>query len=224
MIESTGGTPPPQSTPVPYKRSVKNFVLDRRFQFKYTGLIVLASGLIFGATEYAIYDKVRENSELAGLTDDPAMAAQLRRELEAEDRKVLLQLVGLWFALVSVLSVVGILATHRIVGPIYVVDRYIQRIKNGEPIHPRPLRRGDEFQALYHHVNEMAMTLRQERVQDAEALEVMLHRIAVRLEALEQLGGESGALAARLNEELATAHRLAREKRAWLNVPGESES
>lgn len=220
MTEPVKTPIPAEGTPGPrYKRSVKNFVLDRTFQFKYTGMIVLASGLIFGATEYAIYDKVRENSELAGLTDDPAMAAQLQQELEAEDRKVLLKLVGLWLALVSSLTVVGILATHRIVGPVYVVDRYIQRIKNGEPVHPRPLRRGDEFQSLYNHVNEMATTLRQERMHEAEALEIMVQRISVRLESLEKLSGEAAEIANRLREELATARRLARDKRAWLNEP-----
>lgn len=208
------GTPRPR-----YKRSVKNFVLDRGFQLKYAGMIVLAGGLVFGATEYALYDKVRENSELAGLTDDPAMAAQLSAELEAEDRKVLMMLVGLWLLLVVLLGVVGILATHRIVGPIYVVDRYIQRITQGEAVHPRPLRRGDEFQSLYNHVNDMAIRLRKERVQEAEALEVMLERISVRLETLDTLGGEAGEAARRLREELGTARELVRQKRAWLAEP-----
>jgi len=208
------GTPPPR-----YKRSVKNFVIDRTFQFKYTGMIVLAGALIFGATGYAVYDKVRENSELAALTDDPAMTERLQAELQAEDHKVLMKLVGLWLALVTSLSIVGILATHRIVGPIYVVDRYIQLIRNGQPIYPRPLRRGDEFQSLYRHVNEMATALREERQHEAEALEVMLQRIAVRLEALERHGGEVAIAAHKLTEELQTARRLARDKRAWLSEP-----
>lgn len=211
---------PAEGTPRPhYKRSMRNFLLDRGFQLKYTLMIALAGGIIFGATEYKLYDKVRENSELAGLTDDPTMAAQLQAELDAEDRKVLVTLVSLWLVLVAALFVVGILATHRIVGPIYVVDRYIQRIKNGEPVYPRPLRRGDEFQQLYNHVNEMATTLRSERLREAETLEVVLERVSVRLELLQKAGGEAAEQAGRLSEELAGVRELVKQKRAWLNKP-----
>jgi len=210
---TAGGTRPR------YKRNVKNFLLDRRFQLKYAGMVVLAGGLVFGATEFALYEKVRENSELVGLTDDPAMAAQLSAELVAEDQKVLMMLVGLWLLLVVLLGVVGILATHRIVGPIYVIDRYIQRITRGEAVHPRPLRRGDEFQLLYKHVNDMAARLREERVQEALALEEMLARIGARLETLDALGLEAGEAARSLREELGTARELARQKRAWLAEP-----
>ncbi len=206
-----------QETPgLRHKRSFRNFLLDARFQLKYTGLIVLAGGLLFGGMEYRFYDKVRENSELAGLTDDAAMAHELEEKLAEEDQKVLLALVGSWLALVSMMFVVGIFATHRIIGPIYVVDRYIQRIKNGQPVHPRPLRRGDEFQQLYNHVNEMATSLRNERLRDTEALELMLSRMSIRLENLANLGGEAGEQAAKLNEELAAARELVQQKRAYL--------
>ena len=53
----------------------------------------------------------------------------------------------------------------------------------------------------------------------AEALEIMVQRISVRLESLEKLSGEAAEIATRLREELATARRLARDKRAWLNEP-----
>lgn len=218
----TGAGLPAQESPRPrYKRSMRNFLLDRRFQLKYTLMIALSGGLLFGTMEYFFFDKVRENSELAGLTDDPAMAAELEQKLAEEDQKVLMTLVGFWLALVAMMLVVGILATHHIVGPIYVVDRYIQRIRNGQPVYPRPLRRGDEFQTLYNHVNEMAHTLRDERIHESEALELMLSRLSVRLETLSKMGGEAAELATRLDEELAAVRTIVRQKKTWLSQPEE---
>lgn len=215
----SNGLGAPQETPAPrYKRSLRNFLLDPRFQLKYTGMIVLAGGLLFGGMEYRFYDKVRENSELAGLTDDPAMARELEEKLAEEDRKVLLALVGSLLALLGGLSLLGILATHRIVGPIYVVDRYVQRVKDGKPVHPRRLRRGDEFQELYNHVNEMATALRDERLREAEALEVMLSKLTVRLEVLTRQGGEAAEQATRMAEELSAARELLAARRAYLNA------
>lgn len=199
-----------------YKRSYRNLLLDRQFQLKYTTLIMLAGGLIFGTMEFFFYDKVRENSELAGMSDDPVMAAQLSAELEAEDRKVLLQLIGFWLAVVGALGVVGILATHRIVGPIYVVDRYIQFIAAHKPIYPRPLRRGDEFQDLYRHVNELAVALKSDRQREAEVLETMLARIEVRLESLTRLQGESAEIAGKLAADLSSVREIVAQHRVYL--------
>jgi hypothetical protein len=200
-----------------YKRSYRNFLLDRQFQLKYTFMIMLAGGLLFGTMEFFFYDKVRENSELAGMSDDPEMAAQLSAELAEEDRKVLLQLIGFWLNLEAQLAVIGILATHRIVGPIYVVDRYIQRIKDGIPIFPRPLRRGDEFQDLYRHVNELAIALKQDRHNEAVVLETFLARVEVRLEALEKVGGDPAEIARRLAEDLQVVREILHQNRAYLS-------
>ncbi len=209
-----------------YKRSLRNLLLDRRFQLKYTLAIVLAGGVLFGTMEAFFYDEVRQNSELAFVENselalaDPAFAADMQAQLLAEDRKVLLVLVGFWLALVSTLFVVGILATHRIVGPLYVMDRYIRRIKDGRAVHARPLRRGDEFQNLYNHINEMAETLRADRTAEVEALQRVLNRAEVRLEAL-RARPDGADLAAALDEDLAPIRALIEKKRGWLLLPDE---
>jgi methyl-accepting chemotaxis protein len=203
-----------------YKRSLRNLLLDRRFQLKYTLAIVLAGGVLFGAMEALFYDEVRQNSELAIMTPDAAFAAEMQAQLLAEDRKVLLILVGFWLALVATLFVVGILATHRIVGPLYVMDRYIRRIKDGRAVHARPLRRGDEFQNLYNHINEMAESLRADRLAEVEALQRVLDRAEVRLESLRTRPG-GAELATALDEDLEPIRALVQKKRGWLLLPDE---
>jgi hypothetical protein len=203
-----------------YKRSLRNLLLDRRFQLKYTLAIVLAGGVLFGTMEAFFYDEVRQNSELAMVTPDASFAAEMQAQLLAEDRKVLLILVGFWLALVSTLFVVGVLATHRIVGPLYVMDRYIRRIKDGRAVHARPLRRGDEFHNLYNHINEMAETLRADRTVEVETLQRVLIRAEVRLQAL-RARPDGAELAAAIDEDLEPIRALVQKKRGWLLLPDE---
>lgn len=201
-----------------YKRSVRNFLLDRRFQLKYTLFIVLSGGLLFGTMEGLFYDEVRQNSELAVLDPGDEFSAGLREELAAEDRKVLLILVSFWLALVAALFVVGITATHRIVGPLYVMDRYIRRIRDGHAVYPRPLRQGDEFQTLYQHVNEMAESLRNERTSELEALTRCLDRVQFRLDSMRGTP-DLAELATGLEADLAVLRELVDKKREWLGLP-----
>lgn len=203
-----------------YKRRFRNFLLDRRFQLKYTLMIVLAGGLIFGSMEYLFYAKVEENSELVGLGEDNEFAAELSAELEDADREILLRLAAFWLALVSLLFIVGVLATHRIVGPIYVVNRYVKMIREGKPIHPRPLRRGDEFQELHRNVHEMAQALRDERDHDLEAVQRVLETISVRLGALPDGSAEEAkAFTEHLLADLEPLRELIKAKRAYLDAP-----
>ncbi|HPB97525.1 MAG TPA: HAMP domain-containing protein, partial [Polyangiaceae bacterium] len=42
------GTPNPSVSPPPYKRRARNYLLDPRFQLKYTGLLVLVALFLSG--------------------------------------------------------------------------------------------------------------------------------------------------------------------------------
>lgn len=230
------------------KRSLRNLLLDRRFQLKYASVIALTGGVIFAVMGWLFFDKVRENSQLAAIDDmaaaappasapsvkierepmvppdAPATAADadfsfqqaLMERLEKEDDPILWRLAAFWLILVAALFVVGILATHRIVGPIYVVDMYVRKIMAGEPVRPRALRRGDEFQALFLRVNEMAHRLRDERTHDIAVLETCMQRLRARLDTIGD--GQVGArdLAHWLEEDLSGVRDLADGKRRYI--------
>ena len=125
--------------------------------------------------------------------DQGAFENELENRLAEGDSKLLWRLVICWLVLVVMLFVLGILVTHRIVGPLYVVDRYLGRIIAGEPVRFRPLRKGDEFQALFERVKELANQLDRERAEDVSTIEAAL--TAVRQHAR---GADPEALAAAL--------------------------
>lgn len=140
---------------------------------------------------------------------------ELRDQLDKQDAPILWWLAGSLLVLVTALFLIGILATHRIVGPIYVVNMYVRKIMAGEPVRQRALRKGDEFQQLFDDVNEMAAALTDERRNDVERVERALTMLTARVEGLE---GEitRAQLLAWLDDCLASAREMVEEKRRYV--------
>lgn len=109
--------------------------------------------------------------------DGEAFQDELEERLDEDDRGLLWKLVLGCLELVLALFALGILVTHRIVGPLYVVDRYLRRIIAGERVRFRPLRKGDEFQGLFERVQELAAQLDRERAHDVATIETALDAI-----------------------------------------------
>lgn len=145
---------------------------------------------------------VEAPTESAGVFED-----ELEQRLAEGDTRLLTRLVICWAVLVLMLFLLGILVTHRIVGPLYVVDRYLARIIAGDPVQFRPLRKGDEFQALFERVQELAAQLDRERAHDVATIEgalraVRQHARGADPEALAQALAPLEALAAERGVEL----------------------
>lgn len=68
-MNSSAPSAAPSQAPVRYKRSIKNFVIDARFQFKYTGIMValtvLVSAVLVGFLWKTSNDVVRQGHEVA---------------------------------------------------------------------------------------------------------------------------------------------------------------
>lgn len=165
-----------------HKRSLRNLLLDRRFQLKYAGAIALSGGLIFGGLGLMVDQQVRHNTELTAL-DTPAdpFEAELQSRLAAEDAELRWTLLLFWLAVVLLLFAVGIAATHRIVGPVYVVERHLAELAAGQRLDMRPLRQGDEFQRLFSRVAALAQQLEAGRSADAERIERAVSALTGRL-------------------------------------------
>ena len=76
------------------QRKLKNYLLDRRFQLKYTGMVLLVTIAVASVLGYIAYDFSKGQTEaftaqLAAQPDlDEATAADLEQFANAEDRKV----------------------------------------------------------------------------------------------------------------------------------------
>ncbi len=148
---------------------------------------------------------------------DDAFARELAEQLRHEDQSVLWLLGVFSVALVLTLFLVGILATHRIVGPIHVVERMIEQVMAGQPITKRKLRRGDEFVDLFNQVNQLAEALTDERRHDVERVDRALQALQVKVAKMTGVVDRE-ELRSWIDEALAPAREIVEEKRSYVHT------
>jgi len=159
------------------QRKIRNYLLDRHFQLKYTGMVLLVTVSVASGLGYVAYRFSRGQTEALAahiaaqpdLDDDTAM--DLERFAEQEDRKIRNAIVAGVLLLTLALGVTGIIVTHRVVGPAYRMKRLIEHVGDGKLEITTGIRKGDELQELYHSFAQMVESLRDQRAEEIEQLE-----------------------------------------------------
>jgi hypothetical protein len=128
--------------PRQYRRSV--LLIDPQFQLKYTGLVVALGAIISIICAYFIYRAYNENTQLLELSE--AVGAEISRR---ESTTIVTVVVAFVVLEIVALGFWGILVTHRIAGPIFIISRYVRILKDGSYPDMRPLRDGDEMKSFF---------------------------------------------------------------------------
>ncbi len=155
----------------------RTFVVDRRFQLKYTALLVAIGGIVTGLFGLMVYLSHRQ---LDGAVRETfgQLGVPLPAELELHFReagKTLLWLVVAVTVLMAVtLGLFGILVTHRVAGPVWVISRYVSALADGRYPRMRPLRRNDELKAFFERFQHAVEALRRREAAEADRLEQIL--------------------------------------------------
>ena len=176
------------------QRKLKNYLLDRRFQLKYTGMVLLVTVAVASVLGYLAYDFSKGQTEaftaqLAAQPDlDEATASELEQFAQQEDRRVRNAIILGVLLMSLALGLTGILVTHRVVGPAYRMKRLFAHVGEGRLEVTTGIRKGDELQDLYRSFAEMVESLRDQRGEDIERLERTVR-------ALEAGGAESAQVA-----------------------------
>lgn len=191
-----------------HARRKKSYLLDPRFQLKWTGylvavvLVVMTGlGIIIGRTAVRAadtaslavaqaeraYEESKANSILARRSvelaagDNPTLQAVMDESLKEVDtqseknlsevkqrqadilrdrRNLQLLLGGAGVALLLLLVLMGVVITHRIVGPVHKMKRLLRRVSTGRLVIEERLRRGDELEDLFDTFLQMTYSLR----------------------------------------------------------------
>ena len=165
------------------QRKVRNYLLDRRFQLKYTGMVLLVTVAVAGVLGYVAYDFSKGQTQaftaqLAAQPDlDPETADDLERFAKQEDRRVRNAIIAGVVLMALALGMTGIVVTHRVVGPAYRMRRLFQHVGEGHLRVTTGIRKGDELQELYRSFAEMVESLREQRAEDIERLEDTLAKM-----------------------------------------------
>lgn len=172
--------PIPKNAGPPPKRRLRNYLLDPRFQLKYTGMVVGVTVLVAAVLGWFAYDYSRGQTESMTITlamqPDlaPEVASDLEGWAEAQDRKVLMGIVGGILFLALALGITGILVTHKLVGPAYKLKLLFGRIESGKLQLAGRLRKGDELQDVFEAFANMVEALRAAQEREVAELDAAI--------------------------------------------------
>ncbi len=141
-----------------HKRHLKNFLINPRYQLRYiiwlttTGLfLVLINGII-------AYSYIKEN--YITLVDLSPMTDEAKSQMYTELHHLILALSLTSILFLVIVSLLGIVLSHRTAGPLYHFKRVFDEVKKGK-VHQRVrLRPGDEFQDVAKSFNDMMESLK----------------------------------------------------------------
>ncbi|MBL8603931.1 MAG: hypothetical protein JNK72_18535 [Myxococcales bacterium] len=229
-----------QGAPAKPRRKIRNYLIDPRFQLRYTAILVGASVILLTVLGAAVWragavaaNEARSAVDLATLAsnqaeralresqtanhalrlqrlaqaaDDPSLARAIESELAQSDavarenlREVGTQrdrafaqrdridrdrlafrrlLVGGGALFALVLAALGIIFTHRVVGPVYRFKQLFWKVGRGDLEITERLREGDELQDLFEAFVTMVASLRANQAREVAALEVVLKRFS----------------------------------------------
>ena len=162
------------------QRRMRNYLIDRRFQLKYTGMVLLVTVTVAGGLGYLAYGFSRGQTEAltAQIMAQPDLAADTASDLEEfaqqEDRNIRNAIFAGVLLLTLALGLTGIIVTHRVVGPAYRMRRLFAHVGEGKLEITTGIRKGDELQELYHSFADMVESLRDQRAEEIEQLEETL--------------------------------------------------
>jgi hypothetical protein len=147
------------------KISRRTYVIDRGFQLKYTLLLVGAGAfvsLLFGGMMYVTH--VNAARELV-------VPDSVHQELARIESTLLVLMATVSVLMAAALGLFGILITHRVAGPVYVMSHYITVLARGRYPIMRQLRKSDELREFFQQFQDALDLLRAREAEEARNLE-----------------------------------------------------
>jgi hypothetical protein len=159
------------------KRKIRNFLIDRRFQLGWVARVAIVTALILGAMGYFLFNTLAESTDMMvaqtlGVEGLAPSAQQAFIEQGARDKwsTVIVLVCGLVGILV-VLSLMTIVATHKIAGPAYKMKKLLSEIDGDHLQLWAKLRKGDELHDMFEQLEEMLRRLREARHREVAEIE-----------------------------------------------------
>ncbi len=134
-------------------RKLRNFLINPQYQIKYIFWTTLSGLFLILCNIFVFYHFVSENYKI--LVDLSPMEDEAKTQLYRELHRILFLMGGFSIFFVIVVSLLGLVLSHRTAGPMFQFKRVFQSIQSGNldtRIHLRPK---DDFQDVAHECNRM---------------------------------------------------------------------
>jgi nitrogen fixation/metabolism regulation signal transduction histidine kinase len=160
-----------------HRRQLRNYLLDRKYQLRYTLIMVVISSLLTAGLGYFWYQQMRETSRSVEVRDmgmSEEVALQIREQMANQDRMRLLVLVGFGVLVAFAMAGYGIVLTHKVAGPLFKMSRYMHDVKEGKLGQVYDLRRGDHLVDFFDGFKQMHTALRKQAEMDLATLDEVI--------------------------------------------------
>jgi nitrogen fixation/metabolism regulation signal transduction histidine kinase len=176
MASPAQAVPQPQGQPP--KRRLRNYLLDARFQLKYTGMVVAVTLVVATILGTVAYQQSHAQTEM--MTINLAMAGEtadfIEQTAREADQQLLLMIFGGIALLVLSLGLTGIVVTHRVVGPAFKMKSLFRHVADGHLKLYGRLREGDELQDVFLEFERMIERLRANQREEITQLEAAISK------------------------------------------------
>lgn len=139
------------------QRSMKNILLRPEFQLKYSfyfvGMTLVMMGLVFLLFLLSLEDMISTLAVVYRI--EPDVIGAIQTSLRTATFTTIT--VAVLFGIISVS--LGIILTHRLVGPMVPIRRLIRQLNDGEYGVQGRLRTKDDYQEVMNELNQLSITL-----------------------------------------------------------------
>ena len=177
----------------------RQYLVDRGFQLKYA-LLMAAAGLLVAGV-FGLWILQAHAQATALLAPDP----ETRALVERSDRLLLGAFAAIGALLAAALGLLGVVITHRVAGPVFVMGHYLRVLADGRFPRMRTLRRSDELKGFFKAFIDAVDSMKVREARHTAVLEDAIRRMREAAQAAPELAPAIEAL-----------EKAARERRAAL--------
>jgi hypothetical protein len=177
----------------------RQYLVDRGFQLKYA-LVMAGAGLVV-ALVFGLWLHQAHAQATALLAPD----SETRALIERSDRLLLGAFVAIAVLLAAALGLLGVVITHRVAGPVFVMGHYLRVLAEGRFPRMRTLRRSDELKEFFKVFIDAVDMMKLREARHTAVLEDAVRRMR-----------EAALVAPELTPAIEALARAAQERRAAL--------
>jgi hypothetical protein len=178
-------------------RPRRQVLVDRGFQLKYA-LAMGAAGLVVAGI-FGLWLHQTHAQAIAILAPDP----ETRALLAGSDRTLLGVLAVVAALLAGALALLGVVITHRVAGPVFVMGHYLRVLSEGRFPRMRTLRRSDELKSFFQTFIDAVEAMKAREARHASVLEDAVARMEAAAGRHPELAPAIAALAAEARDRRA---------------------
>jgi len=153
-----------------YKRRM--YLVDRGFQLKYTAILMVVGAAITALFGTMMYQAHVAATEMMGLPDKFKSVVT-----QSYDDRLLYMVAGIAVVMTLSLALFGVLITHRVAGPLYIIGKYVRILGDGQFPELRPLRKNDELKDFFGAFQEAVEHMRSRDAADLAALDQAVEQL-----------------------------------------------